>query len=90
MIRTQIQLSTQMYEGVKQIAREEESSLTEVIRRAVGDLLRSHPEVGHRPTQWSPPVMRDPGRILVPESEWRALASESEVPDDLMPLRKRA
>lgn len=89
MVRTQIQLSTRMYEGVKQIAREEESSLTEVIRRAVGDLLRSHPEVGRYPAQWTPPVMRDPGRILAPESEWRALANEGEVPSDLISLRKR-
>jgi hypothetical protein len=89
MVRTQIQLSTRMYEGVKRIAREEESSLTEVIRRAVGDLLRSHPEAGHCPAQWAPPVMRDPGRILAPESEWRALVNEGEVPAELMPLGKR-
>jgi len=83
MVRAQIQIPHRLYEEIKRVAREEETSLTEVVRRAVGDFLRARPEAGRRAATWAPPVIRDPGRILAREPEWRTLANETELPGDL-------
>lgn len=83
MVRTQIQMPDRLYDQIRRVAHEEETSLTEVIRRAVGDFLAARPEAGHRTGRWSPPGIRDTGRLLAGESQWKSLANESDlVPQD--------
>jgi metal-responsive CopG/Arc/MetJ family transcriptional regulator len=69
MRRTQIQLPDVLYNRLKTLAKNEETSLAEIIRRAAEYMLLIHPD-------WNPPEPEDLGEFRSHESDWRILANE--------------
>lgn len=65
MIRTQIQLPDQLYREVQRVARDQEWSITEVIRRGAESVIRAYPALKQKPSEgWKfPPPIRS--RMLV-------------------------
>jgi hypothetical protein len=89
MIRTQIQLPDQLYASLKDMARTEEVSLADIIRRAGEYLLAVRP-AATSPGKWRVPVA-DVGAVLVDASHWRELAN-ARPPEELrglLPGRKK-
>jgi hypothetical protein len=78
MRRTQIQLPDSLYNRLKKLARSQETTLSEVLRRAGEYLLsiKSEPE-SSRPG-WQAPEPVDLGRVLVEEQDWRLQANVPE------------
>lgn len=64
MTRTQIQLPDQLYQRLKEIARQQEWSLTEVIRRAGEQYAERFPSGRVPGEQWQPPRPLDLGETL--------------------------
>lgn len=48
MVKTQVQIPDDLYERAKQIAREREISLAEVMRRGLEYMSRTHPPVSEK------------------------------------------
>lgn len=65
MIRTQIQLPDPLYREVQRVARQQDWSITEVIRRGAEAVARAYPPCkGAHGTDWRlPPPLK--GRLLV-------------------------
>jgi hypothetical protein len=67
MVRTQIQLPDPLYREVKRIAREQDWSIAEVIRRGAESVARAYPAIKSVEDQdpvWSfPPPLK--GRLLI-------------------------
>lgn len=76
MKRTQIQLPEPLYEEIKRVARTQEWSITEVLRRGAEHIVRVYPADGRGDVAWSLPEASDLGTFLAPVDEWRELASE--------------
>ena len=76
MIRTQIQLPDKMYNQLKELARTEETTLTEIIRRASAYLLQTQPIQSNFTSVWTPPAPEDLGDFICAEEDWRLLANE--------------
>ena len=55
MVKTQVQIPDDLYERAKQIAREREISLAEVMRRGLEYMSRTHPPVSEK--EFSLPVL---------------------------------
>ena len=77
MKRTQIQLPDSLYAEVKRVARKQEWSVAEVLRRGAEYMVACYP--ADRPSTWTPPEPRSLGAFLAPVSDWRGLA---EAPED--------
>lgn len=59
MIRTQIQLPDQLYREVQRVARDQEWSVAEVIRRGAESVIRAYPSLKQKaPSGWKlpPPI----------------------------------
>lgn len=69
MIRTQIQLPDQLYREVQRVARDQEWSIAEVIRRGAESVIRSYPSLKKKPSDgWKlPPPIRS--KMLVHDPE---------------------
>jgi hypothetical protein len=69
MIRTQIQLPDQLYREVQRVARDQEWSIAEVIRRGAESVIRSYPSLKQKPSDgWKlPPPIRS--KMLVHDPE---------------------
>ncbi len=68
MIRTQIQLPDQLYREVQRVARDQEWSIAEVMRRGAESVIRSYPSLKKASPEWKlPPPIRS--RMLVHDSE---------------------
>ncbi len=76
MRRTQIQLPDVLYDRLKVLAKNEETSLAEIIRRAAEYMLLLHPEHENTQKDWNPPAPEDLGEFRSHESDWRILANE--------------
>ncbi len=76
MRRTQIQLPDTLYDRLKVLAKNEETSLAEIIRRAAEYMLLLHPEYENTQRDWNPPAPEDLGEFRSHESDWRILANE--------------
>jgi predicted transcriptional regulator len=76
MKRTQIQLPDQLYDRLKKLARSQETSLSEIIRRAGEYLLAVKPESSENRAAWHLPKPENLGRFLAEESDWRLRANE--------------
>jgi hypothetical protein len=82
MIKTQIQLPDDLYNKVKQLAREKEISLAELCRRGLEYMLRVHPVHSAKTNKWQLP---DPKSLGIPKihfSLWRELAHDRSHPKD--------
>jgi hypothetical protein len=69
MIRTQIQLPDQLYREVQRVARDQEWSIAEVIRRGAESVIRSYPSLKQKPSGgWKlPPPIRS--KMLVQDPQ---------------------
>ena len=72
MIRTQIQLPDRLHRRLKEIARERESSLAELIRQGMEDFANTCADAPVRANAWEMPVLppsggyrEDPARVRV-------------------------
>ena len=88
MVRTQIQLPDEMYRRLKAYADERETTFVEAVRRSIDYMLSVHPNPAPARTKWKIPKVRSMGRVLLPESEWRAAANERPLEDIFPELRK--
>ena len=79
MTKTQIQLPDPLYQEVKRVAREQDWSLAEVLRRGAEYIVRCYPGRKAERGKWVPPTAGDLGRIKVPYQDWRELASDRAV-----------
>ena len=69
MVRTQIQLPDQLYREVQRVARDQEWSIAEVIRRGAESVIRAYPTLKQQASSgWKlPPPIRS--RMLVHDPE---------------------
>lgn len=74
MIRTQIQLPTELYHDLKRVAKAKEWSLAETLRRGAELLLRTYPDPVESQDPWSPPKPRKLGWRGLSHAEIRAAA----------------
>jgi len=69
MVRTQIQLPDQLYREVQRVARDQEWSIAEVIRRGAESVIRAYPALKQKsPSGWKLPAPIT-SRMLVHDSE---------------------
>jgi len=70
MIRTQIQLPDQLYREVQRVARDQEWSIAEVIRRGAESVIRAYPSLKEKATPgWKlPPPIRSKMLVNDPET----------------------
>jgi hypothetical protein len=76
MRRTQIQLPDSLYHRLKRLAQSQESTLSEIMRRAGEYILSVHPEHSDGTAEWQPPPPVDLGHFRAAEADWRARANE--------------
>ena len=77
MVKTQIQLSDELYRELKRFAAEREWSLAETLRRAAEQLLRLYPKETAPLEEWSLPPAQKCGRFLLPQEQWTEIAHEA-------------
>lgn len=75
MTRTQIQLPDALYAQAKEVARQHEISLAELVRRGLEHMLRLYPIDEKPPEGWSLPDVLSLGELRAPVSDWRELAN---------------
>lgn len=63
MIRTQIQLPNLLYAEIKRIAKEQEWSVAEVLRRGAESILRAYPAHKKKSSTWELPTIK--AKLLV-------------------------
>lgn len=76
MTKTQIQLPEDLYNRVKDFAREREWSLAETFRRGVEELLRHYPAKPTAAGDWHPPKGQNLGCKPMSEAELKRHAQE--------------
>ena len=76
MKRTQIQLPDSLYDRLKKLARSQETTLSEIIRRAAEYLLAVKPEAADSRSEWRVPDPENLGCFLVEEPDWKLQANE--------------
>jgi len=76
MVRTQVQLPDALYRQAKRIAKEQEITLAEVVRRGLEHMLRIYPPGREDRDAWQPPAPRSLGAFKAPVEDWRELAQE--------------
>jgi hypothetical protein len=84
MKRTQIQIPDPLYKEVKRLAALRDWSVSEVIRRAVEQLVAQYPGI-KKPKGWKLPEARNLGKPLVPSESWRRLLAEEQSGGEEMP-----
>jgi Arc/MetJ-type ribon-helix-helix transcriptional regulator len=77
MKRTQIQIPDPLYKEVKRLAALRDWSVSEVIRRAVEELVAKYPGIKQR-ERWEPPRPRNLGKPKIPAERWRDLLVEEQ------------
>ena len=75
MTRTQIQLPDSLYTQAKQIAKQHEISLAELVRRGLEHMLRLYPIDEKPPAGWSLPDALSLGELQAPVHDWRDLSN---------------
>lgn len=65
-----------MYNRLKELARAEETTLAEEIRRAITYLFQTQPRPTRSSSTWAPPNPEDLGEFLSTEEDWRIHANE--------------
>lgn len=74
MVKTQIQLPDDLYERVKQLAKQKEWSLAETLRRGAELLLQQYPAPQSIQQPWTPPKPRRLGWQGLTDAEVHAAA----------------
>ncbi|MFQ5744708.1 MAG: CopG family transcriptional regulator [Acidobacteriota bacterium] len=75
MMRTQIQLPDALYARAKQIARQHEISLAELVRRGLEHMVRLYPPSEKPPDGWTLPAPLSLGDFMTQPVDWRELAN---------------
>ncbi|MDA8409126.1 MAG: ribbon-helix-helix domain-containing protein [Treponema sp.] len=78
MKRTQIQLPDRLFERLKARAEDEESTLTELMRKAGEYYLTVHPEGRPLARPWVPPAPHPLGAFIATEDKWREMGNSGE------------
>ena len=86
MVKTQIQLPNDLYERVKQLAKQKEWSLAETLRRGAELLLQQYPAPQSVCQPWTPPKPRRLGWKGLTDAEVHAAALADLEP----PIRPRS
>lgn len=76
MVKTQVQIPDHLYREAKRLARENEMSFAEVVRRGLEEIVRHHPPGRTRPAEWAMPAPVGMGEALLPEEDWTAASHE--------------
>ncbi|MDX1996085.1 MAG: antitoxin [Thermoanaerobaculia bacterium] len=77
MTRTQVHFPDDLYHQAKRIAREQEMSFAEVIRRGLEMIVRLYPPGrGSEVADWEPPEPLALGAFRASSDQWRELANE--------------
>jgi len=77
MVKTQIQLPSDLYRQVKRLAQAKEWSMAELCRRGLEYMLAAYPQIEEALSDWTPPKPAKLGiNKRIPVSEWRLLANE--------------
>ena len=76
MIKTQVQIPDRLYHEAKRLARENELSFAEVVRRGLEEIVRHHPPGRAKPTDWKLPTPVGMGEPLAAEDEWTAFSHD--------------
>ena len=75
MTRTQIQLPDALYAQAKQIAKQHEISLAELVRRGLEHMLTLYPIDEKPPEGWTLPGPFSLGKFRAPVDRWREIAN---------------
>ena len=78
MKRTQIQLPDRLYNRLKRFSEIEETTLTDIIRKASEYFLSLYPNKEKLDSIWEIPQPRELGAFMSDDSEWRLQANETE------------
>lgn len=85
MVRTQIQLPDKLYRDLKALAKQQEWTMAETVRRSVEEYLERHPaKEGSAEKKWTLPKPMNLGMKDVHPDDLRLLANERETPEDLL------
>lgn len=76
MVKAQVRIPDRLYKQAKRVARDNEMSFADVVRRGLERVVRELPRRRPEHSEWRPPRPRNLGAPLVPESEWTTLAHE--------------
>jgi hypothetical protein len=75
MTRAQVLIPDQLHAEAKRIAKEQEMSVSDVVRRGLEHMVRIYPR-RVAPLPWQPPAPINLGTILAPVEAWRELAND--------------
>lgn len=81
MIRTQIQLPDALYAQAKRIAKRQEMSLAELVRRSLEHMVRLYRADEAPVPDWRLPEPLGLGAFLAPVEDWRELANAAGTAD---------
>lgn len=76
MVKAQVRIPDRLYKQAKRVARENEMSFADVVRRGLERVVGELPRRPASRSAWRPPRPRDLGVPLVPESDWTTLAHD--------------
>ena len=76
MVKTQVQIPDSLFESAKRIASENEMSFAEVVRRGLEEIIKHHPPMRQKASEWSLPAPIDLGSPLLKEKEWTEVCHE--------------
>jgi hypothetical protein len=76
MIKTQVQIPDELFERARKVARQNEWSFAETVRRGLEYITTVRPPRGKAGRRWRLPPPRDCGPFLLPEAEWTAALHE--------------
>lgn len=76
MVKAQVRIPDRLYKQAKRVARDNEMSFADVVRRGLEQVVREFPRRRPVRSEWRPPRPRDLGVPLAPESAWTTLSHE--------------
>lgn len=78
MVRTQIQLTQELYDRLKEVAEQQEWTLAETVRRSLEKFVEMYPKDPISHDEWRLPEPLHLGEFLAPVESWRELANAQE------------
>ena len=75
MNRTQVQIPDRLHEEAKRVARQQEMSFAELVRRGLEHMVRLYPAEAKGGRAWEPPPPLKLGPFLAPVEDWREVAN---------------
>lgn len=88
MVRTQIQLPTEVYSRARQVAEAKEISFAELARRGLELILAQYPPPQEMRKPWRPPVVSGLGWKGLSHEQIKAAAQTSEIEEEMEALAR--